>query len=294
MMSNKINMSYILDFAISAAEKLGLIVESPIYDQEGLLLGYNVEFPNKRKVILLGAERGYIVKDLGYTKSIDFLLCLLAKKVNKDLLLYIHEKEVFYLLSPHLISQYMKKYRRNNLIYPIKILKDNLCPICGEQLSLQLHNDMYSECAQQLNDAIFECNNHRLKFNKVPLNVCGAKNINFAKTIAQSESERWFDALFREEGLNLIYTGDKQVPIIKEIYGFFPDWVYALGKKVVEYDGSKRKDGKRKELVKNYGFDIFTIEKNWRIYEDDLQKQRKLIDQLRFYLGIDKQMQLDL
>lgn len=283
-------MSEYIEKAISKIEHYGINLGNPLYDQEDWLLGYEIIFKNKRESILLAAKQGHIVEDLGFVKSIDFLLCNYAKNRNKDILLYIFETDSFYTLSPYWIMQYMKENRKNNLKYSIKKLNDGLCPLCGDALSLHGGNNL--KCAEQPNDVMFECFRHRLKFNKVPLNLCGARNINLTKTFIQSKAERWLDNLFKEEKLNLIFSGDKQIPIIQEIYGFFPDWIYPVSKKIVEYDGSIRKEGYRRHLSDVHKFDIFKITKNWKIYENNMFERRKLINDLRLFLSIDKQLTL--
>jgi len=103
-----------------ATERHNLKYIGTIFDQLNYAVSELMENPNHQKIVLFAAKKGYRIRDYGYTKSIDTIVCHKALKNGYDILMYVDENDSIYTMKPSVIVNYMNRTRDNNLKFDIR------------------------------------------------------------------------------------------------------------------------------------------------------------------------------
>lgn len=232
--------------------------------------------------MLLASKEGHYVPNSGFCKSIDAEAVDTMRRQQGYVLNYIEEVDSIYEINPEMVV-YVMSTQENNIRFPPT--DGNRCPLCGETVPLE------GSCCSVCSDARYEMFRHRLKYYDVPFRAINAININIARTRSFSHAESWLDSKFKEERLPLLFIGNSTDPIIKQNYGWVPDWI--SGSVAVEYDGSMRSSAsKRYALAKEHGVKLVIIQISVREMQKDPKKLKKEIAKIKVALGVIKQTNL--
>lgn len=286
-----------IDWAVrELQERHGYRLLGYYLDQHDFRLGATVESPSKKHGWLLVG--GYAVRIGGYTKSLDAQIVLEVIKRDEYLLLGLKKENKFYMTTGEDLKIYMDT--TNRVYNGVRNFKEcfsvepPLCPICEEKVELNrfTHKD-HSASIHSRN--LIEVHNWRIKFCNVPLREADFVNIDRTVGIKPSFYENWIYSKIKENSLPFFRTAERRDPGLKNIFGYYPDFIPLSGNLVIEVDVSTKKKtiDERRKLLEKRGYRLYSIRNLPQIYkeyeEGRTRKLQNLIDDIKFHSdGLDK------